>query len=227
MSDARAGAPGPGPDLADGWRAAFEQAWGAYRAGTMPIGAAIVDARGRVVAADRNRIYDRPDQTPAGRLAGSRLAHAEVNCLLQLPLTPEARFPDHTLLTTTEPCLLCAGAVTMVRIGALHFAAGDAVAGSAYAIATGTPYLERIDCRVEGPRPDRLGAFARLLVEEQAWRTKPDGLVERVCRELHPDVAEVVEDVLRANTLAAAATLDDALDAVSPALDRLAPRLGA
>jgi len=214
-------------DLAEGWRAAFEQAWEAYRVGTMPIGAAIVDGAGAVVAADRNRIYDRPDQTPPGRLAGSRLAHAEVNCLLQLPLTPEARFPDHTLVTTTEPCLLCAGAVTMIRVGALHFAAADAVAGAAGAMATGTPYLERIGCRVQGPRPDRLGAFSRLLVEEQAWRAKPGGLVEQVCRDLHPEVAEVVDDVLRSNALQGPATLDEALDAVSPALDRLVPRLGA
>jgi tRNA(Arg) A34 adenosine deaminase TadA len=209
------------PDLAAGWRAAFEQAWAAYRVGTMPIGAAIVDAAGAVVAADRNRIYDRPEATPPGRLAGSRLAHAEVNCLLQLPLTPEARFPDHTLLTTTEPCLLCAGAVTMIRVGALHFAAADAVAGSARAITTGTPYLARIGCHVEGPRPDRLGAFARLLVEEQAWRAKPGGLVEQVCRDRHPEVAAVVEEVLRADALDPAATLDEALDAVSPFLDRL------
>lgn len=207
-------------ELEAGWRAAFEQAWAAYRADTIPIGAAVVDGAGSVVAAGRNRIFDTAPEP--GTLAGSRLAHAEVNALLALPLTPTARFPDHTLYTTTEPCLLCAGAVTMARVGAVSFAAGDAVAGSAAAMASGTPYLERIGCRVDGPRPDEWGAFSRLLVEEWSWRHQPGGLVERVCRELHPEVAGVVERVVAARTLVDAAagdaTLDEAVAAVTPAL---------
>ena len=43
--------------LSQPWRACLEEAWTAYRAGSVPIGAAITDGAGRVVARGRNRIY--------------------------------------------------------------------------------------------------------------------------------------------------------------------------
>jgi hypothetical protein len=60
-------------------------------ADTIPVGAAVAGADGSVVACGRNRIFD-----PPGRgLSGSRLAHAEVDALAQLPAT--AQYRDHVL----------------------------------------------------------------------------------------------------------------------------------
>src|SRR5207248_3017772 len=74
----------------------------AYTAGTIPVGAVVVDETGAVVARGRNRIFDRP----SGReLGASRLAHAEINALLAL--TSERTYEGWTLYSALEPCHLC------------------------------------------------------------------------------------------------------------------------
>ena len=46
--------------LADPWRVCLEEAWTAYCAGSVPIGACITDATGSVLARGRNRIFEPP-----------------------------------------------------------------------------------------------------------------------------------------------------------------------
>lgn len=99
--------------IAPPWRACLEEAWEAYRAGSIPIGAAVVDAAGAVVARGRNRT--REARGPSGLVFGGRLAHAEVNALLALregAVDPRSA----TLYATTEPCPLCMGAVAMANV---------------------------------------------------------------------------------------------------------------
>src|SRR4051794_12741046 len=89
------------------WQACLEEAWAAYYAGSVPIGAVITDTAGQILARGRNRMGEQDAQ--GNTLYGHRLAHAEVNALLAL---------DHTavdpaacvLYSTTEPCPLCTGA---------------------------------------------------------------------------------------------------------------------
>jgi tRNA(Arg) A34 adenosine deaminase TadA len=90
------------------WQATYELAWEAWRAGTVPIGAVVTDPAGMVIARGRNRIFD--PARPPGQLAGAWIAHAEVNALLQLPAV---HYEDFAVTSTTEPCLMCAGAITM------------------------------------------------------------------------------------------------------------------
>jgi len=104
------------------WKRPFELAWESLRAGSFPVGAVIVNASGEVVAEGRNRIYERAG--PAGQLAGTSLAHAEINALAQLP---DGRYGDYLLRTTLAPCILCTSALRMARIGEVHFAATDRV----------------------------------------------------------------------------------------------------
>ena len=164
--------------------------------GTMPIGAVICDGAGAIVARGRNRVHDAPRRLAAGGLAGSRLAHAEIDAILSLPLRPDAGFDDHTIFTTTEPCLLCAGAITMVRIGHVEFAATEPVAGSASAITGTSPYLRSRRTSVSGPVGGAVGAFARLLHEVWAWEKAPSGLVEQTTRAGSPELAGVIEAVV-------------------------------
>ena len=112
--------------LDEPWRECLQLAWDAYRAGTVPVGAVVVDGSGRIVARGRNRIFEAPGRP--GTLAGTRLAHAEVNALAQLPAS--ARYLDHTLYTALEPCLLCLGATLMSTVGALRYAASDPSGGA-------------------------------------------------------------------------------------------------
>ena len=44
--------------LPEHWRSAFRQAWAAYVAGTIPVGAVVVDPHGVIAAEARNRIFD-------------------------------------------------------------------------------------------------------------------------------------------------------------------------
>jgi hypothetical protein len=65
------------------WCSAFGQVWAAYVAGTIPVGAVVVDPHGVIAAEARNRIFDAGDP-PRGQLAGSWLAHAELNAIAQI-----------------------------------------------------------------------------------------------------------------------------------------------
>src|SRR5712691_140601 len=105
------------------WRAAIEEAWAAYVAGT-------------IVARGRNRIFD---TAVAGQISGSRLAHAEVNALLGLAgsaLDPRSL----ALYTSAEPCPLCVGAIVMANVREIHDAAREPFAGG-IAILEATAYI--------------------------------------------------------------------------------------
>lgn len=144
------------------WRVCIEEAWTAYRAGSLPIGAAIYDAGGRLLARGRNRFYE--SEAPPGLLAGHRLAHAEMNALLALDWAhvDPARC---SLYTTTEPCPLCVGAIRMTRLGAVRYASRDGAAGSAE-LFDATPFMQRGEIAVSGPqRPDLEATLVALLVE--------------------------------------------------------------
>jgi tRNA(Arg) A34 adenosine deaminase TadA len=110
-------------ELEEPWRASLELAWEAYLAGTVPVGAAVAGADGRVVARGRNRIFDPPGEG----LAGTRIAHAEIDALAQLPATE--RYRDHALYSTLEPCLLCAAATLHSTVGRIEYAVADPFGG--------------------------------------------------------------------------------------------------
>ena len=129
------------------WQAALEMAWEAYCAGTIPIGAVVAAADGRIVARGRNRILDK--SAPNGQVYDDMLAHAEINALLTLNIDQESRHHS-ALYTTMEPCPLCMGALYMSSVRALHFAARDPYAGSVNLLGT-TPYLRRKPIRVVTP----------------------------------------------------------------------------
>jgi tRNA(Arg) A34 adenosine deaminase TadA len=111
-------------ELDEPWQASLELAWEAYLAGTIPVGSAVAAADGTVVARGRNRIFD----PPGVGLAGSRLAHAEVDALSQLPVTD--RYRDHVLYSTLEPCLLCTAAALLATVGRIEYATEDRFGGA-------------------------------------------------------------------------------------------------
>jgi len=89
--------------LARPWQCCLEEAWLAYCSGSTPIGAAIADATGYIIARGRNRIYDAVGE--GTHLHGHDLAHAEVNALVTLDYADLDR-QTCALYTTTEPCPL-------------------------------------------------------------------------------------------------------------------------
>lgn len=107
-------------DLAAPWQECFGLAWAAFKVGSIPVGAVLVDGSGATVAIGRNRAKDLT--APAGQIAGSNIAHAEVNALATLP---PGDYGDHVLYTTVEPCLLCTAALRHSHVGAVRFATND------------------------------------------------------------------------------------------------------
>ena len=103
-------------------RHALELAWESARAGSLGIGAVITDADGRTVATGRNRLAER--EAGDDHLAGTSLAHAELNALAKLRWGAHGR-DNLVLWTTLEPCLQCAGAIRMAPITEVHVLAPD------------------------------------------------------------------------------------------------------
>jgi tRNA(adenine34) deaminase len=100
---------------------ALEAARGALATGDVPVGAVVVDAEGRLVAAGRNE----------REATGDPLAHAEVVALRAAAAARGAwRLDDCTLVVTLEPCVMCAGAVLAARVPRLVFGAWDEKAGA-------------------------------------------------------------------------------------------------
>jgi tRNA(Arg) A34 adenosine deaminase TadA len=174
------------------WRLCLELAWEAYGAGTIPVGAALVDGTGAVVAEGRNRIYE--PVAPDGQIAHSLLAHAEVNTLVGLD--PEQRYEDHVLYTSLEPCLLCVGATVMATVGRVRYAGADPYGGGR--LIAVNPHVERLPLEFEGPRRDAFGALASALLPAFFLRRNRTGEVVRVYAEQMPGTLAVAEALLSA-----------------------------
>jgi tRNA(adenine34) deaminase len=105
----------------EGMQAALEQARAAEAAGEVPVGAVIL-FEGEIIACGQNRVLRDSDPT----------AHAEVVALrAAAQAIGNYRLTGCTLISTLEPCAMCAGAMIHARIDRLLFAADDPKAGAA------------------------------------------------------------------------------------------------
>lgn len=90
-------------------REAIRLAESAEEDGNLPIGAVIVLDR-EIIATGKNSIWQ-----PATALT----RHAELEALRAVPSELWARSREMTLYTTLEPCVMCAGAILLHRIGSI------------------------------------------------------------------------------------------------------------
>ena len=94
---------------------ALKQAWKAFVADEVPVGAVIVK-NGRVIAKGYNQVEMLKDAT----------AHAEMLCMTSAEAFVENwRLAGTTLYCTMEPCSMCAGAMLLTRIPTLVWGAPD------------------------------------------------------------------------------------------------------
>ena len=129
------------------WRASFELAWEAFTDGTVPVGAVVVDENDAIVARGRNRIF--ADSAPPQQIAGTRLAHAELNALAQL--SADRRWDSYTLYTTLEPCVLCVAATSVATLGRVRFAGSDVHSGSSNLAGFDLGIPRPLNVTIEGP----------------------------------------------------------------------------
>lgn len=140
------------------WRGCFLLAWESFQGGSIPVGAILVDGAGNHVSAGRNRRNERIDQE--GQVAGSNIAHAEINALASL--TP-GHYSDYTLFTTLEPCLLCSAALRFSHVGTVQFAANDPMWSGVDQIPELSQHIARRWTRRIGPLSGPLQTWGALL----------------------------------------------------------------
>ena len=158
--------------LPEHWRGAFRQAWAAYVAGTIPVGAVVVDPHGVIAAEARNRILDAGDP-PRGQLAGSWLAHAELNAVAQIDAERSRTAEGWAVDSTWEPCPLCAGAITGAFRGRITvgYACPDPIS-SGLRVLTDTDIGCRRQWQVQQLRGP-FGVFAELLLAVYTVEARP------------------------------------------------------
>jgi tRNA(Arg) A34 adenosine deaminase TadA len=113
---------------------ALKEAEAAAARGEVPIGAVLVSVTGAVLARDGNRIVEFHDPT----------AHAEMLVLrASAAALGNERLIGTALYVTLEPCAMCAGAISLARVGRVVFAASDPKGG---AIEHGPKFFEQPTC---------------------------------------------------------------------------------
>ena len=134
---------------------ALKEAKLAATAGEVPVGAVIVDARGKVLASSGNRTRRDCDPT----------AHAEILVIRQAAAAlGQDRLVGCTLYVTLEPCAMCAGALVHSRVARVIYGAPDPKSG-------GTDHGARVFTHPQSHhRPEVIGgiserACASLLVD--------------------------------------------------------------
>jgi len=101
-------------------RLALAEAGQAAAEGETPIGAVLV-IEGRVIAAAHNMRETWHDPTAHAESIVLREASAKLG---------RWRLPDATVFVTMEPCLMCAGALVLARVGRLVYGCRDPRAGA-------------------------------------------------------------------------------------------------
>ncbi|NLP23759.1 MAG: nucleoside deaminase [Syntrophomonadaceae bacterium] len=135
-------------ELEFGWQMAFSKAWDAFCSGTIPVGAVIINKASELVSMGQNMIYVEKADYPA--IFGSSLAHAEINAIVKLNREEHPNIRSYTLYTTTEPCILCFGAIVMGNIRHFKYAARDGYAGAAQ-YNEHSDYVKSKNITIEGP----------------------------------------------------------------------------
>lgn len=112
--------------LQDAWgsfmQAALEQARLAATMGEVPVGAVVVDGSGQILARAHNLTRTMCDPS----------AHAEVLALrAACKRRGTSLLPDCTVVSTLEPCVMCAGAMLHARVARAVFGAWEEKTGGA------------------------------------------------------------------------------------------------
>jgi tRNA(adenine34) deaminase len=155
------------------------------------VGAVVVTNSGAIVARGRSRF--RETVAPSGQLAGSRIAHAEINSLGALP---SADRRHETLYTTLQPCFACTAAIVMSRIGVVRFAGRDPVWDCLDGIPGSHPLLAVRWYRQDGPLEGPVAAWAALFPVLDLLERSPDEAPAVAFRVNEPGLVRFAQQLL-------------------------------
>jgi tRNA(Arg) A34 adenosine deaminase TadA len=99
---------------------ALEEARAAAARGEVPVGAAVTDAEGRLLARAGNEVEARRDPSAHAEMLALRAAAARLG---------GKHLPGCTLWVTLEPCAMCAQAASLFRVARVAFGAYDPKSG--------------------------------------------------------------------------------------------------
>ena len=102
-------------------RVALDAARNAIASGDIPVGAAIFNATGELIASGHNERELRNDPTAHAKIVAIRSAAEKLG---------DWHLTDLTLVVTLEPCAMCAGAIAQSRLQTVVFGAWDEKAGA-------------------------------------------------------------------------------------------------
>jgi len=195
-------------------RTCLELAWRSCRAGTIGVGAVLVDVNGQAVAKGNNAIFADAD---AGPLAGSRIAHAEMNVFAQV--RPGDGLEGATLYTSLEPCAMCAGAILMHDLAAVRVLARDHLMHNLDAMGDRNEWVRKHWAPREFATDEAVVRYASLFATHAIffWSGTSHDLVAKMTA-AEPALASWIGSVVSEGTLtelaAANATLDDVIEAL-------------
>jgi len=131
-------------DLTPAMDAAFAEAEAAFARGETPVGAAVLDPDGRLIAQAGNAVEAWNDASAHAEMLALRAAAAARG---------DPRLPGCALYVTLEPCPMCAQAISIFRIATLGFGAYDPKSGG---VEHGARIFERSSCHW---RPEVVGGL--------------------------------------------------------------------
>jgi tRNA(adenine34) deaminase len=126
---------------------ALEEAEIAFKEGTIPIGAILVDHEGNIISKGRNRVFTNLDPS----------CHAEIDVIRQAGdklLNPIYK-NKCTLYSTVEPCPMCSGALILADISRAVWALSDNYLGALRIMKEGNHFRHKFDKIEINPMPYR------------------------------------------------------------------------
>jgi tRNA(adenine34) deaminase len=102
-------------------RVALDAARKALASSDIPVGAAIFNKAGELIATGHNERELHNDPTAHAEIVAIRNAAEKID---------DWHLTDHTLVVTLEPCAMCAGAIAQSRLETVVFGAWDEKAGA-------------------------------------------------------------------------------------------------
>jgi tRNA(adenine34) deaminase len=103
----------------DCMKVAIAEAGMASQEGKMPFGACLATPDGTIVLRAHNQCSAAPQRGGGGR--GDVTRHAEMELIRQMLSVDDLRREDLTMYASTEPCVMCAGAIYWSGVGRLVF----------------------------------------------------------------------------------------------------------
>jgi tRNA(adenine34) deaminase len=197
----------PFDELQFGFRVALEKAWESSCAGSFGVGACVTTPSGEVVATGRNRLFEqRSGDDP---LAGTSLAHAEINALAKLGFA-QHRGKGLILWTTLQPCVQCLGAIRLSDVTDVRVLAPDPLFRGIEDMRLTVPFLRANWPSIQERPIDEWAAFSLLLPTHVSafWNVLPPGW------DAFPILVRLARDLIEERTLIEAEERQTPLPAV-------------